>query len=80
MNGIKSAIAEINRRNAPGQLERYLVERYKRVGSHWAWVSIGHFNATSKDEARSKGRAALADKCYVLRATVVGMAPEGVKL
>ncbi len=67
-----------------GQLERFRVERYKRLPNRtWAWVTIGDFNAASMKEARDKGRAAIADKVCILRAVRIGnepAAPEGVML
>lgn len=80
MNTLPAILSDISRRYAPGQLERYHVERFKPVGGKWAWVTVGYFNAASKEEARAKGRTSMADRICVLRATAVGMAPEGVKL
>jgi hypothetical protein len=83
---LATAIGEILRRNAlcPNkQLERYCVEQFKRG----RWVVVGHFNATSDEEARQLARAALANKIVFLRALRVGspqmvrgLAEEGVRL
>jgi hypothetical protein len=56
------------------QSERFLVERYKRVRSlgKWCWVTVGYFNAATSEEARKKGRDAIADKMCILRAKKVG--------
>lgn len=55
------------------QLERFRVERYKQMRDRtWAWVTVGEFNAATMEEARKKGRAALADKTCILRAIPVG--------
>lgn len=78
---LPAILADLRNRNAPCQFERFHVERYKAVGpGKWAWVTVGYFVAAGREEARKKGRNALVNRICVLRATPIGLAPEGVRV
>jgi hypothetical protein len=59
------------------QMEKWRVERYKwvRAVKRWDWIVIGFVNAGTSEEARKKGREALADKTCILRAIQIGKEP-----